>query len=114
MKWYRKLYIGENASKCKYKVFGHVVSSRFTYDTFLITLSSNPDNLLDIISANYLMQPHFKKKINRDKIFIVGIAKGKDEAFAVVRDIIDDVYQNRGDFKIREYLKFGQKAYKMG
>lgn len=114
VKWYRKLYMGENASKSKYKVFGRVISSRFSHDTFLITLSSNPVNLLDVISANTLLQPHFKKKKNLEKLYVVGIAKGKDEALSVVRDIIDDVYSDRGDFKIREYLKFGQKAYRMG
>ena len=36
MKWYRKLYIGENAKKDKYKVFGHIRKNRFCADTFLI------------------------------------------------------------------------------
>ena len=48
MKWYRKLYIGENAKKDKYKVFGHIRKNRFCADTFLITLASNTCNILDI------------------------------------------------------------------
>ena len=39
MKWYRKLYIGENAKKDKYKVFGHIRKNRFCADTLLITLA---------------------------------------------------------------------------
>lgn len=105
MKWYRKLYLGENAAKSKYKVFSRVRSNKFSYDTYLITLSSNNDNLLDIIPANMLLQPHFKK--NRKDIYVVGIADGKDEAFMVVKDIIDDVYSNTGAFDIRGYLHFG-------
>ena len=45
MKWYRKLYIGENAKKDKYKVFGHIRKNRFCADTFLITLASNTCNM---------------------------------------------------------------------
>ena len=95
MKWYRKLYIGENAKKDKYKVFGHIRKNRFCADTFLITLASNTCNILDIYSANMLLQ--------------VGLAKGRDEALNLVRDIIDEVYNATGGFDIREYLGFGNK-----
>ena len=62
MKWYRNLYLGENAAKAKYKIFGHIRKSMLDSDTFLITISENENNLLDIISANEVLQPHFKKK----------------------------------------------------
>ena len=67
MKWYRKLYIGENAKKDKYKVFGHIRKNRFCADTLLITLASNTCNILDIYSANMLLQPHFKNKNVNEK-----------------------------------------------
>lgn len=107
MKWYRKLYLGENAAKSKYKAFGRIRSNKFSFDTYLITLSSNTDNLLDIIPADMLLQPYFKK--HKSDIYVVGLADGKDEAFMVVRDIIDDVYSNTGAFGIREYLNFGTR-----
>ncbi|MDO5381872.1 MAG: hypothetical protein Q4F06_04005 [Eubacteriales bacterium] len=109
MKWYKKLYIGEKAKKEKYKVFGHIKQSRFCSDTFLITLSENPDNLLDIYSANVLKQPHFKNKRYRDNVYVVGLAKGRDEALELVRQIVDDVYKGTGAFDIRRYLNFGKK-----
>ena len=31
MKWYRKLYIGENAKKDKYKVFGHIRKNGYMF-----------------------------------------------------------------------------------
>jgi hypothetical protein len=49
-----------------------------------------------------LLQPYYKKA-DRD-IFVVGIANGKDEAYEVVRDIIDDVYSHTGAFDIKKYL----------
>lgn len=110
MKWYKKLYLGDNAKKAKYKIFGRIRKNRFQIDTFLITLSESPDNLLEIFSANFLKQPYFKKKKNTENIYIVGIAKGYAEALEVVRTIVDDVYNDTGAFDIRKYLKFGQKT----
>jgi len=112
MKWYKKLYCGENAKKAKYKMFGRIVKNKLTFDTFLIILPTNPQNLLDIISANFLKQPHFKKKRFQDEIYVVGIAKGQDEAFELVRIIIDEVYQATSGFDIPKYLNFGKKLKK--
>ncbi len=109
MKWYRKLYLGENAARSKYKVFGRIRSNKFSYDTYLITLPSDADNLLDIIPADMLLQPYLKK--HKSEIYVVGLADGKDEAFMVVKDIIDDVYSNTGAFDIRGYLRFGTKMH---
>ena len=99
MRWYRNLYLGDNAKKAKYKVFGRIRKGRFTSDTFLITLPSSEENLLDITSANFLLQPYFKKKIK--------LAKGREEALYLVRDIIDEVYSNTKGFDIAGYLHFG-------
>lgn len=109
MKWYKNLYMGDNAKKEKYKVFGHVVKERLQKDTFLIILSRSSGNLLEIVNSNFILQPHFKKKSVKSKIYVVGLAKGREEALELVRVIIDDVYQNTGAFNIREYLHFGNR-----
>ena len=70
MKWYKKLYYGENARKVKYKIFGKIAKSRLTFDTFLIMLPSNKENLLDIVSADLLKQPHFKNKKIQDMLLM--------------------------------------------
>lgn len=104
MKWYRKLYVGENARKAKYKIIGKVRTNRFQIDTFLIALSDHPDNLLDIYNANLLLQPAMEKSEKVKNTCVVGIAKGYGEALEVVRQIIDDVYSSTGDLKLREYF----------
>ncbi len=109
MKWYKNLYMGDNAKKEKYKVFGHIVKERFQKDTFLIILSRSSGNLLEIVNSNFIFQPHFKKKSVKSKIYVVGLAKGREEALELVCVIIDDVYQNTGAFNIREYLHFGNR-----
>lgn len=57
----------------------------------------------------YCCSLHFKKKCIQDEIYVVGIAKGRDEAYELVRDIVDEVYKNTGGFNISRYLKFGSK-----
>ena len=104
MKFYKNLYFGEKAIKSKYKIYRKLKTNSFDLDTYLITLSDNPNNLLDIISSNMLKQPYFKQKEVQDNIFVIGIAKGKEEAYEVVRNLIDKVYKETGCFNIREYL----------
>ena len=54
MKWYRYLYLGDNARKAKYKTFGLIRKNRFTIDTYIVAISVNPDNILDVYSANII------------------------------------------------------------
>jgi hypothetical protein len=100
MKWYRKLYIGETARKKRYQIVWKVKHRAGMLGVYLITLSSNEENLLDIFDSSILLQPYYKK----EDIFIVGIACGYDEAIEIVTRIIDELYRETGDFKIRQYL----------
>ena len=109
LKWYRNLYLGDNARKAKYKTFGLIRKNRFTIDTYIIAI---PDNILDIYSANMLKQPHFKNKSYRDKVYVVGLAKGRNEALELVRCIVDDTYSHTGCVDVAGYLKFGTKLRK--
>lgn len=101
--------MGNNARKNKYKVLGHVIKKRLSFDTYLITLPSNTSNILDIYSSNILLQSHYKKKYITENVYVIGIAEGKKEALELVRDIIDEVYSNTGGFNISRYLRFGCK-----
>lgn len=105
MKWYRKLYLGEVARKKKYNIWARIRRRSLVYDAYLITLASNEDNLLDIIKADYYYQPHFRKTIYDNNIYIVGLACGYDEALEVVCNIIEDVYNSTGNTDVRDFFK---------
>lgn len=100
MKWYHNLYIGKTAKKKRYKIVWKVKHRAGMLGVYLITLASNKENLLDVIDSSILLQPHYKK----EDIFIVGIACGYDEAVEVVTQIIQELYNETGDFNIRQYL----------
>ena len=101
MKWYENLYVGESirhkTDRIKWKI-NHNVGQ---IDIYVITIASNPQNLLDIIPAQELMQKGYPKK----ELFVIGLAKGMTDAHEVVKQIIDEVYQNTGGFDILTYLQ---------
>lgn len=103
MRWYKNLYVGENASKTKYKTWDRISMNKLSPGMYLLTLASNEKNLIDIIPADMLKQKHFKKEYS-DEVRVIGLAKGQDEAFELVRQIVDEVYSNTGGFDIRGYL----------
>ena len=47
------------------------------------------------------MQKGYPKK----DLFVVGLAKGKEEAHKVVTQIIDEVYRETGGFAVLSYLQ---------
>lgn len=101
MKWYSKLYIGESIYNKSHKIKWKINHNKITLNIYVISLPSNPDNLLDIIQANELLQKGYPKK----DLHIIGLAKGYDEALALVQTIIEESYSNTGAFNIKEYLK---------
>lgn len=100
MRWYRKLYIGENARKNRFKFVWKVKHRRIVWEGYVITLASNEQNLLDIIPVSELLQPYYQKK----DFFVIGIAKGYQESLEVVKNIIDEVYQTTGGFDVRKFV----------
>lgn len=101
MRWYRKLYvseaIGDKAGRIKWKI-NHNAG---TVSAYVIAFASNPDNLLDIIPAWQLMQKGYPKK----DLKIIGLAKGYDDAIALVQQIVEETYANTGDVDVWSYLK---------
>ena len=100
LKWYKKLYIGDNAKKKAPSVRKKVNQGKLQYDIYLITLASNEKNLLEIIQANQLVQKTLRKLCP----MIVGMASGYEEALEVVEKIVEETYLKQGDTDVRRYL----------
>lgn len=100
MQWYRKLYVGEGI-KSKGSVVRKIRTGAGQIGIFVITLASNPRDLLDIMDSIYLMQPWYHK--NKD-LMIVGIARGYGEAVELAVQILECVYADTGAFGVRDYI----------
>lgn len=98
--WSTKIYIGEKMKKKKDRVISSINSSEVTFGIYCIAFASHPNNLFDIMEANELLFPHYK----RSDIRIIGLAKGKEEAVSLVQDMLMEVYNNTGGFDVRNYF----------
>jgi len=101
MKWYKDLYVGESIQHKYEKIKWKIKHNAGQIDIYVIAIASNPQNLLDIIPAQELMQKGYPKK----ELFVIGLAKGMKEAHEIVTQIIDEVYQKTGGFGILPYLQ---------
>ena len=100
MKWYEDLYVGESIVHKKSIIKWKILHNAGQIDIFVISLASNPANLLDIIPAKELLQKAYPKK----DMYVIGLAKGYEEAVNLTASIINEVYQQTGAFGLRDYL----------
>lgn len=100
LKWMKNYYIGDSV-KNPTRIRARITAGKFVPDIYIITLSDNPGNILEILPSGMLMQ----RGVRAICPLIIGMARGRDEAMEMVREIIQRVYTETGDFKIKEYLK---------
>ncbi len=101
MRWYEDLYVGETISHKKKKIKWKIMHNAGLLRVFIITLASNPDNLMDIIPARELKQKHYPK----GGLYIIGLAGNYDEALEVAGHIVSEVYTATKGFDVRKYLQ---------
>ena len=100
MRYYKYLYMQEGLEKKKDKIIKKLEKKKLLPNFHVITLASNPENNLDIISGKFLFQTSFPQ----EDMFVVGIVKSYDEALGYVESIIREVYDKTGATDIRSYI----------
>lgn len=101
IRWYDNLYV-DKVIKNRQDIMKRINEGKMTPHVYCIIFPSNGNNLFDILNANELLFDYYKKK----DIFILGLAIGRDSAIELVVDMLEEVYRNTGDFKVKEYYKF--------
>lgn len=104
MTWHENLYVGESIIHKTDKIKWKICHNAGQLSIYVIALASNEQNLLDIIPARELMQKGYPKQ----GLYIVGLAKGYEEAVEVAASIVDEVYRATGSFAVRSYLTAGE------
>ncbi len=98
--WTSRIYVGNKIKKKKDKVIASINNNEVTFGVYCITFASHQDNLFDIMDANELLFPHYKKS----EVRIIGLAKGKNEAVHLVQRMLMEVYHKTGNFDVRAYF----------
>ena len=100
MRYYKYLFIQEGLEKKKEKIIRKLEKKKLLPNLHVITLASNPENHLDIISGKFLFQKSFPQK----DMFVIGIVKTYDDALVFVEEIFQEVYDETGGTDIRSYI----------
>ncbi len=101
MKWYKKLYLGESIRQHGKMAKYQIAYGKHPEDYYCIMLPEDPSDLLDILPGRMF-------KGGRDRMkdrTIIGLAGDKAEAFALTRQIIEDVYVQTGTLDIPAFLE---------
>lgn len=96
-----QLYLGESISQQNLdKLKDELLSAPLFTKVFIITLSTNPTELLDILESKYLTFPYY----NTHPLHVVGIAKSNNEAIGLTQKIVQDCLDKRGDVDLRSFF----------
>ncbi len=106
MKVYKKLYVGVNAENDKKKILRGLEKKTLQPDIYVITLPAGKGDMLDILPAFTLKYPFFKD-VRVSERYLVGIARGKTEAFEVAARIVEDTIRAGKAYDIPATLEFG-------
>ena len=98
-----KLYIGndlkgKNIEKLVSKIKNHPLWT----GAYLLTLSRNSSDQIDIFDVRQLQQSFYRNHTLR----VVGIAKNYDDALNLIQQITEDCLANKGDCNLKEYLEW--------
>lgn len=99
MRYYKHLYLAEGIRK-KEKVIRKLEKNQLQMNIHIITLSQNEEDQLEIYNSMILLQPEFP----HDDFFVVGIAKGYEDAVEMVEEIVWEVYNKTKGADIRSYI----------
>ena len=67
---------------------------------FLITISTNPTEQLDILESKYLTYPYY----NTHSLHVIGLAKTNAEAVGLVMRIVQDCLDEQGNVDLKSFL----------
>lgn len=107
MNCYHDLYMSDQVAKEKETILNRIEKNQWQMEIYLITLSKGEQNHLDIFNSVLLIQKTFSK----EDLFVVGIARGYEEALNLVEKITQEVYDNTGTTNIRKYILQKQKDF---
>lgn len=102
MRWYRKLYVGSGAEPHMSRIRQKAAEGSIMPGIYYVTLSTGKGQLLELFHNGFLSEALFAKYQCQD---IVGVAFGRQEAFRLTAQIIEEVYQKTGGFDMHGYFR---------
>lgn len=95
------LYLGEGINQTKLdKIKKRLEKKPILAGVYLITLSPNPSDQLEIYDARQLVQSYYQT----NPPYIIGIAQDYEDALKLLERLAKECLLARGDCSLKEYL----------
>lgn len=85
--WHENLYMDMVVKKHKRHAMKSVMKAKASCGYVCICLSTNENNLLDIIDGKEMIFPYYKRR----KMYVVGLAENKQSAIKLVCRIVEEM-----------------------
>lgn len=101
LEYHHRLYLGASISESKLdKIKKTLEKHPLRSNVFLITISKNASDQLEIFSAKQLVQSYY----NKYPVYVIGISSDYEEAVEMIEKIVQECLKVRGDCALKEYL----------
>ena len=110
MKYYYDLYLDDKLIPKREEILAKLEQDKWQFEKYLITLTKNEKNHLEFYNSVLLIQ----KAIEKEDLFLVGIASGYESALELVEKITQEVYDKTKGTDIRNYILNKQQEYEEG
>lgn len=97
------LYTYGYKKKKRDKVIGRLARGEKVKNLYVVVLPVFNDGLLEIYPYEQLLHPFYQSL--DEEIRVVGIAPKKDEAIALVQDMIQDIYDADCGFDVHKFFE---------
>ena len=96
------LYTYGITDKKRDRIIRKIVHGTKVRNLYVVVLPLMNDGILEIYEYNPLLSP-FYMSIS-DEISVVGMADSKDGALCLVTDMVQEMYDSKCDFNVREFF----------
>ncbi|MDE7325006.1 MAG: hypothetical protein K2N63_01805 [Lachnospiraceae bacterium] len=95
------LFVGESLKGKGEKLIPRIKKGkRLGKGVTMITYAANGRDLFDLIPAKEMKYPVRQKQ----ELYVLGLAGSREEALALVQEMVMEVYRQTGDFDVRGYF----------
>ena len=99
LKWYENIYCAGDVDP--WAVMQKINSGSYNAGVYLVTISANEKEQLDILRSSELS----KKEIEKRCGMIIGIGKTRQNTYEIVAELAEDVLAKTGTCDIRGYFE---------
>lgn len=101
VEYHHRLYLSDSISESKLdKIKRKIEKKPLLSNVYLIAISRNQSDQLEIFQAKQLVQDYYSKY----PVYVIGLTTDYQEALLLIEQIVQECLQSRGDCALKEYL----------